>query len=106
MFAVAAILLVALTVTASLAMAATKSVSVRKSGTKYLFNPKTLSIRKGDTVRWAWSGSVPHNVTGPGFHSKTAPRLTYSRKFTRAGTYRVRCTIHAALGQRMTIRVR
>ena len=62
--------------------------------------------RRGDTVKWAWRGSVPHNVTGTGFHSRTATRLTYSHRFTRAGTYRVRCTIHAAVGQRMTIRVR
>jgi plastocyanin len=91
---------------AAVALAATVKVGVRKSGTRYSFTPKTLTIRRGDTVRWSWRGSVPHNVTGPGFHSRTATRLTFSRRFTRAGTYRVRCTIHAALGQRMTIRVR
>jgi len=100
------VLAVLLAASATLALAATRSVGVRKSGSRYLFTPSTLSIRRGDTVKWSWRGSVPHNVTGPGFHSRTAPRLTYSRRFTRAGTYRVRCTIHAALGQRMTIRVR
>jgi plastocyanin len=49
---------------------------------------------------------VPHNVTGPGFHSTTTDSLTYSRKFTKAGTYTVVCTIHQALGQRMKITVR
>ena len=91
---------------AAVALAATRNVGVRKSGSRYLFTPSTLSIRRGDTVKWAWQGSVPHNVTGAGFHSRTATRLTYSHRFTRAGTYRVRCTIHAAVGQRMTIRVR
>jgi plastocyanin len=102
--AIAAIALVA--ATASLALGATRSVTVRKAGSRYHFAPATLSIRKGDTVRWSWSGSTPHNVTGPGFHSRTASRLTYSRRFTRAGTFRVVCTIHKALGQRMRIVVR
>ena len=103
---IAAIVLVAVAVAATMAMAATRSVSVRKSGSKYLFSPSSLSISRGDTVRWSWRGSVPHNVAGPGFRSRTASRLTYSRTFRRAGTFRVICQIHVGLGQRMTIRVR
>ena len=91
---------------ATAALAATKSVGVAKSGTKYKFTPATLSIKKGDTVKWSWSGSVPHNVKGPGFNSKTGTKVTFSRKFTKAGTFRVVCTLHQALGQRMTIVVR
>jgi plastocyanin len=92
--------------TAAAALAATKSVGVRKSGSKYLFTPSALRIDRGDTVRWSWRGSVAHNVKGPGFQSRTAPRLTFSRRFTRRGTYPVVCTVHAALGQRMSIIVR
>ncbi len=99
-----ALALVALSATA--ALAATKSVGVTKSGTKFKFNPASLSIKKGDTVKWSWSGSVPHNVSGPGFKSKTAAKVTFSRKFTKAGTYKVVCTLHQALGQRMTIVVK
>jgi plastocyanin len=63
-----AILVIGLAVlSATAALAATKPVGVTKSGTKYKFNPATLSIKKGDTVKWSWSGSVPHNVSGPGF---------------------------------------
>jgi len=102
---IATIVLVILAVTASVAMAATRSVGVRKSGTRYLFSPRTLSIDRGDTVRWSWRGSVAHNVRGPGFRSRTATRLTYSRTFRRAGTFRIVCEIHAGAGQRMTIRV-
>jgi plastocyanin len=97
---------VAVVVTATVAMAATRSVSVRKSGDRYLFSPRTLSISRGDTVRWSWRGSVPHNVTGRGFRSRTANRLTYSHTFRRAGTFRVICQIHVGAGQRMTISVR
>jgi plastocyanin len=103
---VATIVLVIVAVTASMALAATRSVSVRKSGSRYLWSPSSLSISRGDTVRWSWRGSVPHNVVGPGFRSRTANRLTYSRTFRRRGTFRVVCQIHVSAGQRMTIRVR
>jgi plastocyanin len=29
--------------------------------------------------------------------------VTFSRKFTKAGPFKVVCTIHQALGQRMTV---
>jgi plastocyanin len=99
-------LVVLMLASASLALAATKNVGVKKVGSRYHWNPTHLTIRKGDTVRWSWRGHVPHNVTGPGFHSTTTDSLTYSRKFTKAGTYTVVCTIHQALGQRMKITVR
>jgi plastocyanin len=106
-----ALLVVALAVAvaaaaATASLAATKSVGVKRAGTRYHFTVSHLTIHKGDTVKWSWRANVPHNVTGPGFHSKTASRLTFSHRFTKAGRYRVRCTIHAALGQRMVITVR
>jgi plastocyanin len=102
---VIAAIVLAVTLTATVAMASTRSVAVRKSGSRYLFSPRSLSIRSGDTVRWSWRGSVAHNVAGPGFRSRTATRLTYSRTFRRRGTFRVICQIHVGQGQRMTIRV-
>ena len=66
---------------------------------------KSLKIKKGDTVKWSWSGSVPHNVVGGGAKSKTGTKVTYSKKFTKAGTFTIVCTIHKALGQTMKITV-
>jgi plastocyanin len=97
---------VALVVSAAIALGATDRVGVKKTSKGYAWNPSALSIKKGDTVVWSWKGNVAHNVSGPGFRSKTVARLTYSRRFTKAGSYRVVCTIHQALGQRMTIKVR
>jgi plastocyanin len=94
------------TATASVALASTKSVGVKKAGSKYHFTAATLTIKKGDTVRWSWRGSVPHNVKGSGFTSKTATKLTFSHKFSKAGRFTVVCTIHQALGQKMTVVVR
>jgi plastocyanin len=92
--------------TASVALAATKSVGVKKSGSKFHFTPATVTIKKGDSVRWSWSGSVPHNVKGSGFNSKTGAKVTFTRKFSKAGRFAVVCTIHQALGQKMTVVVR
>jgi len=101
---IVAVLVFALT--ATVALGATKSVGVKKSGTKFKFSVATLRIKKGTTVKWHWSGSVPHNVKGKGIKSKTGPKVTYSHKFSKAGTFPVVCTIHAALGQKMKVIVR
>jgi len=100
LMAVAA-LTVALTVSATVAFAATKKVGVRGLS----FSPKTLKVKRGTTVKWSWSGSVPHNVVGKGFKSKTAGKVTFSRKFTKKGTYRYVCTIHKAQGMKGVIKV-
>ena len=87
-------LVLALVALSATALAATKSVGVTKAGSGYKFTTSTLHIKKGDTVRWSWSGSVPHNVSGPGFKSKTATKVSFSRTFTKAGTYHYFCEIH------------
>lgn len=97
-----AVMVASLLVLATIAMAATKRVGVRQPNR---WATSSVSIRKGDTVRWNWSGGPPHNVSGSGFKSRTAARLTYSRRFNRAGSYRIVCTVHART-MRMTVRVR
>jgi plastocyanin len=63
--------------------------------TDYRFTPRTLAVSAGTTVTWRWKGKDPHNVTGKGFKSKTMSSGTYSHRFTRAGTFKYVCTIHA-----------
>jgi plastocyanin len=86
------------------ALASTKSVSVKDD----VFAPKSLTVNKGTTVKWVWKGHEPHNVTvtrGPAkFHSKTQTTGAFSKKFTKAGTYRIVCTIHAPR-MSMTVKV-
>jgi plastocyanin len=73
----------------SVAFGATKKVGVKG----LTFTPKTLSVKKGTTVKWSWkTGGVPHNVTGKGF--------------TKAGTYKYVCSIHKAAGMTGTIKVK
>jgi len=60
-----------------------------------------LSITRGDTVSWLWEDrGTEHNVTGSGFKSKTMTKGSFSVRFTKAGTFNYRCTIHAAEGMK------
>ena len=88
------------------AFAATKSVKV---GPQINFGPKKLSLKRGDTVKFVWTGKLPHNVRisrGPqkGTISKVKTKGTASRRFTKAGTYTIVCDVHAPT-MKMTVKV-
>jgi plastocyanin len=71
------------------------------------FHPGTLTIGRGDSVRWLWrERGTEHNVTFAGFHSRTQTSGSYTVRFTRSGTFNYRCTIHVRLGMRGKIVVR
>jgi plastocyanin len=106
MLTMTALILIAIIAMAGVAIAATKSVGVKKAGTRWHFTTSNLTIKRGDTVKWSWSGKTAHNVSGPGFTSKTATKLTFSHTFPKKGTFKVVCLIHQSLGQRMNVIVR
>jgi len=65
------------------------------------YHPSTLSIKRGDTVRWLWEDKgTEHNVTGSRFKSKTMSKGSFSVRFTRAGTFNYHCTIHVSEGMK------
>ncbi len=71
------------------------------------FHPPTLSIHRGDSVKWVWrDGTTEHNVTFHGFHSRTQAGGSYTVRFTRSGTFAYHCTIHVAEGMKGNIIVR
>jgi plastocyanin len=84
---------------------AKKTVAVRNNA----FSPRTVKIKKGNTVVWKWTqGGVPHNVTptkgGHGSRTSSRKGFTYARTFAKKGTYSFECTIHP--GQmRITVKV-
>jgi plastocyanin len=86
------------------ALAATKSIALRDT----FFSPKSVTVKKGTTVKWVWRGRLPHNVTvrkGPAkFHSSTKTKGSFSKKLTKRGTYRIVCTIHP--GMNLTLKVK
>jgi plastocyanin len=97
----------------ALALAATAPAATRRIAVgDYYFvrsgsSTPTVTVRRGTTVTWVWRGHVRHNVfvrSGPvRFRSRTVARGTFSRRMTKAGTYRIVCTIHP--GMAMTLRV-
>lgn len=68
------------------------------------YHPATLSIKRGDSVRWLWEDKgEEHNVTGKGFKSKTMTNGSFSVRFTKSGTFNYHCTIHVKEGMRGSI---
>jgi plastocyanin len=67
----------------------------------------TVTVARGTTVTWRWTGSAPHNVTvrkGPvRFSSRTQTRGSFSKRLVKPGTYSLICTIH---GPAMTMKLR
>jgi plastocyanin len=62
----------------------------------YKFAPKTLHIKKGQTVTWKWTATNDdlHNVTFKGFHSKSQEHGRFRHTFRKKGTFRYICTFH------------
>jgi plastocyanin len=86
------------------ALAATKSVAVKDDK----FAPKSLTVKRGTTLKFVWRGKHPHNVvvaSGPKkFRSKTQTKGTFKAKLTKKGTYRIHCEIHP--GMNLKVRAR
>jgi plastocyanin len=90
--------------TAALILSAVAFGATKKVGVKgFKFTPATLKVKKGTTVVWHWSGSVPHNVVGKGFKSGLKPKGTLKHKFTKKGRYAYVCSIHKGLGMKGVI---
>ncbi len=71
------------------------------------FHPGTLSINRGDSVKWVWrDGETEHNVTFHTVNSRTQTRGSYTLRFTHSGRFAYRCTIHEGEGMRGKIVVR
>jgi plastocyanin len=80
----------------SAASAATKSVSILKTG----FSPTSVSITVGDTVKWTNKDTVNHQVvsnTGAFVSPILGPNKTYSFVFKAAGMYRYHDGLKATL---------
>jgi plastocyanin len=64
------------------------------------FDPPTLAVQPGTTVKWANGGSHPHTVTdraGKFDSGDIAPGGTYSVTFQTPGTYRYYCKHHKGM---------
>lgn len=95
-------------ITAIPALAATKTV---KATSTDRWSPKSLTVRKGDTVRFTWNTAAPHNVrktSGKGTVKGGNPvrrKGTATFKVPAKGTFRFICDVHPGT-MKITIRAR
>jgi len=63
------------------------------------FTPANITIKPGQTVRWAFADTAPHTVEGISdgaleIHSAIIREGEWSHKFTSPGIFRYLCTLH------------
>ena len=90
--------LVALAIAAIPAFAATKTVKVDDN----FFSPKALTLKKGDKIKFVWTGDAPHNVKGAGINIGTRTSGTRTVTIRKAGTFV--CTIHPGMTGKIRLR--
>ncbi len=106
--------------TAAFAQGKTVEVSM-KQGAKSRFDPETVTIASGDTVKWTNSGFVTHSATfDPSMATKAGDVAlpdgvapfdsgsieedgSFSHTFTVKGTYKYVCKFHEAMGMVGTV---
>jgi plastocyanin len=86
------------------AAAGTRNVKVADD----FFKPKSVTVHKGTTVRWNWTGHDAHNVVvkkGPmRFQSNLRKSGHFAKKLKKRGTYKIICSVHQP-NMHMTIKV-
>jgi plastocyanin len=68
----------------------------------YVFKPRTMTIHKGDSVKWKWVNGR-HTVTfvkGSFDKSLNANHPKRTRTFKRRGTFKYYCRFHRSLGMK------
>jgi len=64
----------------------------------FSYSPASVVIKKGGTVTWTWRGRISHNVYGTkssyGINSGFRTKGSWSKRFTRSGSFHYYCTIH------------
>jgi halocyanin-like protein len=73
------------------------------------FGPSAVTVSKGTTVTWAWTGNGSHNVVAKDetFNSGSAKTSgTFEYTFEKMGTYLYFCTPHKAMGMKGAVVVK
>lgn len=71
------------------------------------FDPKSLTVKKGEKITWTNDEAVPHNVTASSGASFKSALLNQGQTFTftptKAGTIKYACTIHPGMDGTITV---
>jgi plastocyanin len=98
-----ALVLVLVNLFSAPALADTFEVKMGSDKGQLAFEPKVLTVKAGDTVRWINNKAYPHNVV---FEDSTLshpklllkPKQVVETTFTAAGEYSYYCTPHRGAG--------
>ena len=83
---------------------ATASATVSVAILDFLYDPKDVTVSRGDTVSWTNQGEKKHDVTSDGFESETLEAGDgYSFTFTESGTFDYLCGIHPKMKGTVTV---
>lgn len=58
------------------------------------FSPRSVSIKKGDKVKFKWAGGT-HNLNGPGVNVSPKSSGSKTVTFKKKGSFTFVCTLHA-----------
>jgi len=89
---------------ASPAAADTVTVKMGSDGGQLVFDPKVVTIKVGDTIKWVNNKAFPHNVVFDGHaelsHKKLAqkPKAELETTFNEAGEFSYYCSPHRGAG--------
>ena len=68
------------------------------------FDPPVVQVERGATVTWSFSdGDTEHNVKGTGWGSQNQRSGTFRHTFTKPGSYRYSCILHARMNGRVDV---
>ncbi|GHO99354.1 metal-binding protein [Reticulibacter mediterranei] len=74
------------------------TVKIVEVNDKYMFDPTTLTIKKGSQVLWTNMSDASHTVTSNTgafqTHGTLAEKQTFRFTFTTAGAFMYHCTVH------------
>ena len=87
----------ALPLAALIELAGAQDAPVAVAIDNFTFNPQTLSVKAGTTVRWTNNDDIPHAVAAVNkqFRSKTLDTDdSYAFTFTTPGSYEYFCSLH------------
>lgn len=86
------------------AAADTVTVKMGSDSGQLVFDPKVVTIKVGDTVKWLNNKAFPHNVVFEGHaelsHKKLAqkPKAEFESTFNEAGEFAYYCSPHRGAG--------
>lgn len=89
---------------ASVAQPQTVTVTIAN----FAFNPATVNIKAGDTVKWVNDDQPTHKIISDSLSALQSPSLNtgdgYSFTFTTAGTFNYYCQIHPTMQGTVVVR--